>query len=143
MILLDAFGLLALLLDEPAAEDVEPLLRDSSAVAMPSVNLLEVIDYLVRRKNWPEEEVRGELALVLDDVIHVLAVDADIAWRGASLRAAYYTKGTCELSLADCVLLASAGADDRIATADPSVAAVTRELEIELVPLRDTFGRRP
>jgi PIN domain nuclease of toxin-antitoxin system len=144
VILVDAFGLLALLLDEPAADDVEELLRDRSAEpAMTSVNVFEVIDYLVRRKNWPEEEVRSALAVVLDDVLRVLDVGADTAWRGALLRAKHYARGTCEISLADSILLASVGANDSAATADPSVASVARAVGIELVPLPDSGGRRP
>jgi len=143
VILLDAYALLAFLLDERAADDVEPLLRGSSRVAMPSVNLFEVVDYLIRRKDWSEEEVQRELSLMLDDVVRLLDVGAVIAWRGASLRAAYYAKGTCELSLADCMLLASAAPGDKIATADPSIASVARAEGIELVPLPDSLGRRP
>ena len=143
MILLDAYGLLALLLDEQAAEDVETLLRGPSGVAIPSVNLFEVIDYLVRRERWPEDEVRGELTAVLDEMLRVLDVSADVAWRAALLRARHYVRDTCEVSLADCILLGSAGAGDTIATADPSVASVARTLGIELAALPDSRGRRP
>ena len=143
MILLDAYALIALARDEPAAEEVDGLLRDTAGAAITSVNLFEVVDYLLRRAGWPEGEVRGGLSPLLSEAVEVLAVEYDAAWRGASLRAAHYSKGTCELSLADCILLASAGAGDRIATPDPSVASIARALGIELVPLPDSLGRRP
>ena len=47
MTFVDASALLALLLDEPGAPDVEGLLREG-AVAMTSVNYAEVIDQALR-----------------------------------------------------------------------------------------------
>ena len=143
MILVDSYGLIALARDEPAAAEVEALLRDAAGAAMPSVNLFEVVDYLVRRAGWPEEDVRVALALLLDEAVRVLAVGAEIAWHGASLRARYYAKTVCEVSLADCILLASAGAGDSIAAADPAIAFVARAEGIEVVRLSDSRGGRP
>jgi len=59
VILLDAYGLLALLLDEPAADDVEAPLRGRSAAAIPSVNLFEVVDYLVGARAGPRRKSRA------------------------------------------------------------------------------------
>jgi len=143
VILLDAYALIALARDEPAAAEVEELLRSDDGSAITSVNLFEVVDYLVRRAGWPEEDVRAGLSLLVGEVVRVLAVGADSAWRGASLRAAHYAKGACEVSLADCILLTSAGAGDTIATSDPSIAFVARKLGVELAPLPDSTGRRP
>ncbi len=143
MILLDSYALIALARDEHAAAEVDTLLRDASGAAMTSVNLFEVVDYLVRRAGWPEEEVRTGLSHLLGEGLTVLPVTAQIAWRGASLRAGHYAKNTCEVSLADCVLLASASVGDVVATADPSIALVARAEGIELTPLRDSRGHRP
>lgn len=69
------------------------------------------------------------------------------AWRPArrsgSLRARYYHRGECDLSLADCILLASAGDGERIATTDPAVATVARAEGIDVVALPDSSGQRP
>ncbi len=67
----------------------------------------------------------------------------DQAWRGAFLRGRHYARGSCEVSLADCLLLASAGEGDSVATADTSVVAVARAEGIEVAALPDTSGRRP
>jgi predicted nucleic acid-binding protein len=143
VILLDSYALIAFARDEPAAAEVEALLRDTVDTAITSVNLFEVVDYLVRRAGWPEEGVRVGLSLLIGETVQVVAVGSDIAWRGASVRAAHYVKGSCEVSLADCILLASAVPGDRIATSDPALAFVARALGIELVPLSDSRGRKP
>lgn len=142
MIFLDAYCLVALARDEPAAPEVESLLREQQT-AITSVNLLEVIDFLVRRAGWPEGDVRAQLSLLVGHVVGVAPVAEEHAWSGASLRARYYAKDTCELSLADCVLLASCDEDDSLATADPAVAAAARAEAIDVVALPDTRGRRP
>jgi PIN domain nuclease of toxin-antitoxin system len=46
-VLLDAFALIALLRDEPAADEVETILRRGEA-AMSAVNLAEALDVLQR-----------------------------------------------------------------------------------------------
>jgi predicted nucleic acid-binding protein len=139
---LDAYALIALALDEPAAADVERILRDGD-VAIASVNLFEVLDYLVRRAGLTEADAHAHVSLVVGDAIAVTPVTELHARRGAFLRARHYRPAEQELSLADCVLLACAGDDDEIATADPALAAVARAEEIGLVPLPDTRGERP
>jgi hypothetical protein len=47
------------------------------------------------------------------------------------------------LSLADCLLLASAEPDDEIATADRAVIEIARKLEVPVIPLLDSRGQRP
>ena len=134
MIFLDAYCLVALAKDEPAAAEVEELLRGGET-AINSVNLFEVVDFLVRRARAPEDAVRAQLSTLLGEVVRVTPVTEEQAWRGASLRARYYAPNTCEVSLADCVLLASAGEGDSVATSDPSVAAIARAEGIELAVL--------
>ncbi len=48
MIFLDAYAVLALALDEPAAGEVEALIRKGEA-AITAVNLFEAADYCIRR----------------------------------------------------------------------------------------------
>lgn len=142
MILLDAYALIALLLDEPPADDVERLL-DAGEVAMVSVNLAEVLDHLMRRRSVTHEVLAGSVGPMLDEVITVLPVEDADAWRAASIRATHHRRRVAELSLADCFLLAAATAEDRIATADPVIAAVARAEGIELLALADSAGRLP
>ena len=58
--------------------------------------------------------------------------------RRSVLRAITASAGT--FSLADCVLLAAAGDEDRIATADSDVLAVAVELGIETIELPPSSG---
>lgn len=137
--LLDASCLIALAKDEPAAGRVEALLREGFS-AITAVNLLEVADALVRRAGWPADEVQRWLSFIVGPIVRVEPVKEQHAWTGAVLRARYYKRKTCELSLADCVLLACCGEGDAVATSDPSVALVARAEGIEVIALPDSRG---
>jgi predicted nucleic acid-binding protein len=89
------------------------------------------------------ENVTEQLGPLIDEVLSVLALDSAIALRAGEIRAVRYHRRTAPLSLADCVLLATAGPDDEIATSDGAVAAVARRLGIAVIPLPDSSGRRP
>lgn len=122
------------------AAEVEEILRAGDA-AIGSVNLFEVADYFMRREGWSDVATQVALTQLVDEAITVIDAGRDIARRGAVLRARHYGKRSRELSLADCMLLASVGPTDSLATSDPGVAAVARVEEISLVPLRDAAGR--
>jgi predicted nucleic acid-binding protein len=143
LILLDAYALIALLGEEPAAGEVEELLRGGDCVAN-VVNLAEAIDVSCRVHNLPHAEVRDALgALILGGQVHVTVPDDESAWRAVELRQTYYAKKTCELSLADCFLIGAATPADQIATADKPVAHVARSEGIQVTPLPDSSGSRP
>jgi PIN domain nuclease of toxin-antitoxin system len=144
LILLDAYAVIALALDEPAAAEVERLLRErTNDTAVTSVNLAEIVDVLVRQGGWPETDVGVELAVLMTAAIRVIDLTAETALRAGLLRARHYVRKECDVSLADCILLASAGEGDAIATADPAVAFVARAEGIALHPLRDSLGGTP
>jgi len=82
-------------------------------------------------------------SLILGGQVHVTVPDEEAAWRAAELRQTYYAKKSCELSLADCFLIAAAASGDLIATADAPAASVARLEGIEVVPLPDSDGTRP
>jgi PIN domain nuclease of toxin-antitoxin system len=140
--LLDAFALVALALDEPAASEVESLLRrgDSRVSAM---NLAEAIDQLGRVHDHGSAELTAAFAPLIGEVVDVVPVDEGIAWRAADLRRRHYRRRTSELSLADCVALASVGSGASIATADPPLARAARAEGVEVVGLASSAGRRP
>ncbi len=142
MIFLDSYAVLALALDEPAADEVEALIRKGET-AITTANLFEAADYCIRRVGMPEADARAELSLIVGDPVRIVPVTEEHAWRGAFLRGRHYARGSCEVSLSDCLLLAAAGGDDAVATADPSVVAVARAERIGVVALPDTSGRRP
>jgi predicted nucleic acid-binding protein len=140
---LDAYALVALIADEPAAQIVEDILRAGDA-AMTSINLGEAVDVSSRVHGLAEDTLRGIVEpLLLGGHLAVIAPDQSSAWRAAHLRTVHYSRSVRPISIADCFLLAAAGLDDRIATADPSVAEVARAEGIALLALPDSTGRRP
>ena len=141
MILLDAYPLVALLADEPAAEEVERLLRDEDA-RVTVFNLAEAVDVTQRVHGLAADEVRAALEPLLGDVIRVVAQDENAAWRAGEIRMRYYDRRTCPLSLADCFLLAAAAPDDQVATVDPSLAETARNERIAVIELREGGRKR-
>jgi PIN domain nuclease of toxin-antitoxin system len=113
---LDAYALIAFVLDEPAANDVERLLRGGDG-AMTSVNFAEALDRLVRR-GMPRDVVQPTLTSLLDARVERIDVDFRLASVAALLRATHYDRAQRPLSLADCICLAAARRGDRVATAD-------------------------
>jgi len=140
---LDAFALVALARDEPAAAEVEALLRRGEAV-MTATNLGEALDQLHRVRGLPIEELQSQLTPLIGGAVVLLAVDAQLIWRAVELRGRHYQRRSSELSLADCVALAAAEPGvDRLATADAALAAAARTEGVELVGLPASDGRRP
>lgn len=142
MTLLDANALASLLLGEPARVQVAELLR-SGDCAVPAACLGEVVDNLMRKHRIAQPSLSERLGPLLDEVLAVLAVDQRTAWRAGELRAAHYHRADSALSLADCLLLAGAGPDDRIATSDRAVIATAEELGIATISLPSSDESQP
>jgi uncharacterized protein with PIN domain len=140
--LLDSFALIAFTLDEPAASEVEHLLR-ASDTEITSVNFAEAVDVLQRVKGFDSLDVHEVFDPLLVRSLNVIPVAEEHAWRAAELRRRYYHRTSAALSLGDCVFLASASPDDTLATADPAVAQTARAEGLNLIPLPDSQGRRP
>jgi ribonuclease VapC len=142
VILLDAYALIALLAEEPAAEEVSQLIaQEPTAVAAP--NLAEAADRLGRGYEISVARTRAAVESLEQSIdLHVRAVERSHAWRAAELRVAHYHRTRRALSLGDCLLLAIAGGEDRVATSDPFVLATAGEEQIEWIALPDTRGHR-
>jgi uncharacterized protein with PIN domain len=140
--LLDAYALVALLADEPAAAEVEAILRAGDAGVV-VVNLAEAIDVTSRVHGAEESDVRAALEPLLNAVISVVVQGESAAWRAAHLRRLHYHRRASPLSLADCLLLSAVGNDDGLATADPLVSRVARTEGRRVVALPDSTGTRP
>jgi ribonuclease VapC len=141
-VLLDAFALIALLRDEPAADEVETILRRGEA-AMSAVNLAEALDVLQRVDGIDRARVDTLTGPLIRESLALLAVDERAARDGADIRARRYHRTRAPLSLADCLLLAAArGAQAVVATADRPLASAARAEEIEVAALPDRRGRR-
>jgi uncharacterized protein with PIN domain len=142
--LIDAYGLVALVADEPAAGEVEILLR-AGACRVVAVNLTETIDVCQRVHGMSPDEVRRALEpLTLSGTLGVAVSHEPEAWLAADVRAAHYHVKTCRLSLADCFLLAHALSDgDTLATADPDLARTARAEGATVIGLPDSGGKLP
>lgn len=142
MILLDAYALVAAATGEAAAVEVAELLRGGDC-AVTTVNLAELYDQLVRRVGLDSETVDAHVRPLLDGPLSLRELDRDGAAGAGLLRAHLYRRRTAELSLADCVLLASLEEGDTVATADPPLARAARRLGHTVTSLPDSGGRRP
>ncbi len=134
-VLLDAFALIALLADEPAADQVERLLRRGEA-AITVINLAEAVDVLQRVQKIGRERLDAVLDPLLGQPLQLLGIDLLIALAAADIRARRYHRTRSPLSLADCVLLAAAAPGDSVATADEALIRAARAEGIAVTRLR-------
>jgi PIN domain nuclease of toxin-antitoxin system len=134
VILLDAYALIAFLVGGPASKQVRTILREGDA-AVATANLAEALDVSQRVHGLPIPRAVAILDPLLEGPLAAVSLDADVARRAAEIRARHYHRSSRPISLADSVLIASAGQDDRIATADPDVLAVVDAEQLESVRL--------
>ncbi len=123
MTLLDAYALVAFLVGGPATAEVRGLLREGDA-HVATANLAEALDVTQRVHGLPIARATAVLEPLLATALQAVPLDLDVALRAARIRASHYHRATRPISLADAVLLASAGPGARVATADPDVLAV-------------------
>jgi PIN domain nuclease of toxin-antitoxin system len=132
--ILDAYALVALVADEPAAEEVVRLLRQGDA-AVTSVNYGEALDQLIRAQRLPEPRVLAVLEPLLDGPLARIEVGFGIVGAAVRLRTAHYHRERSPLSLADCICLAAAGPDGAVATADRAMLRAAEAEGIATTPL--------
>jgi PIN domain nuclease of toxin-antitoxin system len=140
LVLIDASALIALLGDEPAAPKVQALLREGAAIA--TLNLAEAIERLQRRYGLAIERIQPVVEDLLDEALTLLPLGASEAWRAAEIRATYYDRARCPLSLADAVLIATSASATRLAGSDGHVLKVAAAEGIAITVLPDSQGRR-
>lgn len=144
MTYIDAYGLVALMANEPAAAEVEELLRTEECRVV-AVNLAEAVDVAARVHGYPLHEIRAALEpLVLGGHLAV-AVSAEAeAWLAAEIRVGEYHRSKRPLSMADCLLLAHAlSTGHGLATSDPDITAVARADGVTVIAFPDRDGQRP
>ncbi|HZL48785.1 MAG TPA: PIN domain-containing protein [Solirubrobacteraceae bacterium] len=133
-VLLDAFALIALLAEEPAADAVEALLRSGDA-AITAVNLAEALDVLQRVQGIPRERLQTVTMPLVGERMKLLPIDERIARDAADIRARRYHRTRAPLSLADCILLAATGESDTLATADRPLIRVAEAEHVQVKTL--------
>jgi predicted nucleic acid-binding protein len=134
MTLLDAYALVAFLVGGPATPKVRALLREGDAIVA-TANLAEALDVAQRVHGLPIARAMEVLDPVFATSLGSLPLDLAVARRAAEIRAGHYHRSSRPISLADAVLIASAGPGVRIATADPDVLAVAEAEGIATVRL--------
>jgi PIN domain nuclease of toxin-antitoxin system len=132
--LLDAYALIAFLVGGPATQQVRAILREGDA-AVATANLAEVLDVSQRVHGVPIPRAVEILEPLLEGPLTAVPLDSTVARRAAEIRARHYHRSSRPISLADAILIGSAKLDDRIATADPDVLAVTKAEKLESVVL--------
>jgi predicted nucleic acid-binding protein len=130
-VLLDAFALIALLAEEPAADEVEALLRRGEA-AITAVNLAEALDVLQRVQGIPRERLETVITPLLSEQMSLVVVDERMARDAADVRARHYHRTRAPVSLADCLLVAATGESDELATADGPLIRVAEAEGIQV-----------
>lgn len=134
MILLDAYALVAFLVGGAAAGDVRSILRAGGG-AVATANLAEALDVSERVYGLPVRRASELLDPLFESALTEFPLDLVTARRAAELRARHYHRATCPISLADAILIGSAGRDDLIATSDPDVLAVAEVESIDSMRL--------
>ena len=140
MTVLDAYAVLAFLRDEPAAEEVRPLLESGDA-RLTAVGLGEVLDHLVRLVAVDEEEAALDVAEL--GLLDAIAVDSATGAAAGRLRAKHYHRTRCAISMADCVAAEAARSrSDLLATSDPHLLDVCHRESIDVTVLPGSNGSR-
>ena len=145
MTVLDAFAVIAALLDEPARVEVEQLLRERERPPkLNAVQLAEIVDQLVRVRGLPFEDVLDRLMWLAAGGLEIVDIDLEVGALAGFLRATHYHRRESDLSNADCHALATALVlEDSIATSDPALAATARYEGVAVIALPDSNGTRP
>lgn len=145
MTVFDACALLAFLLDEPAAGEVEERVRGASRDAcISSVNVGEVVDKLIRVLGHSEGDVADRMDWLMAGGLLFVPTDGDMGRLAGELRARHHRRRDSELSHADCMALSTAiSLGKPLATSDPALAAAARQEGVEVLALPDSRGQRP
>ncbi|MPZ98239.1 MAG: PIN domain-containing protein [Dehalococcoidia bacterium] len=141
MIVLDAYAVLALLKDEPAAPEVARLIEGDDETALTLLGVAEVLDHLVRLAGAEEDDAALDLAQL--GLAPPPPLEPGVAWRAGLLRARHYHRRERAISLADCFAAEAArrlGA--AVATADPHLLDTCAAEGIGFVTLPDSGGAR-
>ncbi len=145
MTVFDAYALIAFFQDEPAADIVEQRLRAEGEKAYVScVNAAEIVDQLVRVGGQSEDQVNDALDWLVAGGVLIMPADQDMGRLAGLLRARHYRRSRSDVSLGDCMALATAISFGRpLATADPALAVMARAEGVEVVALPDSRGDVP
>lgn len=135
MIVLDSYGLIAMLGGERAEAKVRELIERGERCLMPAIVFAEVIDALLRVEGISRDEAESTLGPLLERAIEIVDVTERTAWLAADFRRTHYRRRVSALSLPDCCLLAIAGDGESLATGDKPLIAAAKAEGIDVVEL--------
>ncbi|PZS15926.1 MAG: hypothetical protein DLM57_11610 [Pseudonocardiales bacterium] len=138
MTLLDAYAIIGFLAGEPVADDVDLLIRRSES-RMTTLGVAEVIDRMARLYDADPDDVAVDIAtLGLESPTPLDLTTSVLAGR---LRARHYHRTTRAVSMADCVLAATAQVTgEPLATSDPHLLGLCHDEGIPAIPLPGSDG---
>jgi len=136
--LLDAYAIIGFLAGEPVADDVDLLIRRSES-RMTTLGVAEVIDRMARLYDADPDDVAVDIAtLGLESPTPLDLTTSVLAGR---LRARHYHRTTRAVSMADCVLAATAQVTgEPLATSDPHLLGLCHDEGIPAIPLPGSDG---
>ena len=140
-LVLDAQPVVTFLAGEPAADEIAELLRREPVMSV--ANAAEVVDVLVRLRGLAADEAQAVVLSFLDELAAPVPVSLEIALDAGAIRGAAYLRHQLDVSLADCIAIATAGPGGSVATSDPALATIARAEGVEVIALPDSRGRRP
>jgi uncharacterized protein with PIN domain len=132
-----------LLLEEPSADEIATALREATSLRISVVNVAEVIDVTRRVHGVAAEDAALAVERFLNEVARPIAATREHAERAAGIRARYYHRRDCDVSLADCFVIAVVEPGDTVATSDSAVALVAGAEGLDVLALPNARGRRP
>lgn len=142
MTLLDANATIAFLRAEPAGPLVREILTGPTAMSV--INAAEVVDRMIRVHTQRLDELEQDFSLLERTGMRMIPVTDAIAVHAGRLRARYYDRKTCSVSMADCVAAATALREKvELATADRGLVVVMMGEGGEVLALPDSNGVMP
>ncbi len=146
MTVLDSSAVIGALLGQPCAVAVGAILRDpdDGIAAVSAITIGEAMDVLVRTHSLRVDACDRALELLFAGGLEVYPPDADTARLAGLLRARHWNGRDRAVSLADCVILATAMLHrEPVATTDRALLAVARAEGHPVIALPDSTGRKP
>jgi len=142
MTVVDTQGIVALLVAEPAAAEVEAILRGRDGIAtISAITIAEIIDVGVRTRGQRVDTMDDQISALIAGGVEVVPVDEDISRLAGALRARHWDPKRRPVSMADCIVLATAMmVREPVATSDRPLIAAARAEGHPVIALLDSRG---
>lgn len=142
MTVVDSQGIVALFAGEPAAAEVEAILRGRDGIAsISTITISEAMDVGVRVGGERVEAMSDRISALIAGGVEVVPVDEAVGRLAGVLRSRHWDPKRRPVSMADCIVLATAmTVGEPIATSDRPLIAAARAEGHPVVALLDSQG---